>query len=131
MRIIAVALLMALAGCATMEQKPANLMGDWGGPHIGLVLEGGLGKVSYDCASGTIDKAIIPGPEGRFTVPGTHIEGQGGPVRVGQIFRSQPATFSGMVTGQQMTLRVVLEDGTALGPFALTENAEPQLTRCL
>ncbi len=131
MRLLAAGLALALAGCATMEQKPPNLMGDWGGPHAGITLEGGLGTVQFDCASGTIDKAIIPGPDGRFSVSGMYMEGQGGPIRVGQIFKSQRATYSGEIVGPQMTLRVTLEDGTVVGPFTLTENTPPQLTRCL
>jgi len=131
MRLLAAGLVLALAGCATMEQKLPNRMGDWGGPHAGVTLEGGLGQVQFDCASGTIDKAIIPGPDGRFSVSGMYMEGQGGPIRVGQIFKSQRATYSGEIVAQQMTLRVAREDGTVLGPFTLTENAQPQLTRCL
>jgi hypothetical protein len=30
-----------------------------------------------------------------------------------------------------MILSVALEDGTALGPFSLSEGTPPQLTRCL
>lgn len=120
-----------LAGCATMSQQPPNLTGQWGGRGIGLVLEGGLGRVEYDCASGTIDSAIIPGPDGRFTATGTHVPGQGGPVRVGQIFISHRATYSGEVQATQMTLRVAVENGTVLGPFTLVQGAEPQLLRCL
>jgi hypothetical protein len=131
MRQLAAGLILALTGCATMEQKPPNLMGDWGGPHAAVTLEGGLGQAQFDCASGTIDKAIIPGPDGRFTVTGMYMEGQSGPIRVGQIFKSQRATYTGEIAAQQMILRVALEDGTVLGPFTLTENAPPQLTRCL
>jgi len=122
--------LLALASCATV-QKPPNLSGRWGGQGIGLLLEGGLGQVQYDCASGTIDSAILPGAEGRFTAEGTHRAGQGGPVRVGQIFTSSRATYAGRVQGDQMELRVALEDGNVLGPFTLVEGAEPQIHRCL
>ena len=52
--------LFALAGCSTLGQGPTTLSGSWGGPGIGLVLEGGLGAVDYDCASGTIDQPIHP-----------------------------------------------------------------------
>ena len=130
MKLRGAVLMLTLAGCATV-QKPSNVMGDWGGPHAGITLEGGLGQTRFDCASGTIDKAIIPGPDGRFSVSGMYMEGQGGPIRVGQIFKSQRATYTGEIVGQQMTLRVALEDGTVLGPFTLTVNAEPQLARCL
>lgn len=130
MRLFAGAAALGLAACATLE-KPADVRGQWGGPHIGLSLDGGLGTVTYDCASGTIDDAVLPGPDGRFAVKGTHREGQSGPVRVGQIFTSQRATYTGQIAGTSMTLNVTLEDGSVLGPFTLTEGAPPQLTRCL
>jgi len=120
-----------LAGCATLSQQPPNLSGQWGGRGIGLVLEGGLGRVEYDCASGTIDSAVIPGPDGRFSATGTHVPGQGGPVRVGQIFVSHRATYAGEARDGRMTLRVAVENGTVLGPFTLVQGAEPQLLRCL
>jgi hypothetical protein len=130
MKVLAALAPLALAGCATLEQPP-DFRGAWGGPHIGLSLDTGLGTVEYDCASGTIDESVLPGPDGRFQVRGTHREGQGGPVRVGQIFRSQRATYTGQVVKDSMTLEVKLEDGTELGPFALARGAPPQITRCL
>ena len=54
-----------------------------------------------------------------------------GPVRVGQVFKSQPATYAGSVVKDVMTLTIKLEDGTVSGPLTLREGAQPQLTRCL
>lgn len=123
---------LALSGCAMMhDQNPPNLTGLWGGPHVGLILEGGLGTLEYDCASGTIDTAIYPDPEGRFSATGTHRPGQGGPVRVGQIFTSHRAQYRGTVTEDVMELTAVLENGEVIGPYTLTRGAEPQLMRCL
>ena len=62
---------------------------------------------------------------------GTYRAGQPGPVRVGQIFTAQEATYSGLVTKDQMTLSVTLADGTALGPFQLTYGVRGTLNRCL
>ena len=118
-----------LAGCAAIPQKPGFLSGPWGGPHVGLLLEGGIGTVEFDCAGGSIDTNLAA--SGTFTAAGTYRAGQGGPVRVGQIFTSQRATYSGSVTGDQMSLSVRLEDGTTLGPFTLTRGSPGQLTRCL
>lgn len=120
-----------LTGCATLHQKDPNLTGEWGGPHISLVLEGGIGRIEYDCASGTIDEAVIPRPDGRFIAEGTHRPGQGGPVRVGQIFTSHRAEYRGIVTGDVMRLSAILEDGTVIGPHTLTKGAQPHITRCL
>ncbi len=85
--------------------------------------------MEFDCASGTIDKTIPF--EGPFSVPGTYRTGQAGPIRVGQIFNSQRATYSGTATKTDMTLLVKLEDGTPLGPFALKQDVPGVINRCL
>jgi hypothetical protein len=117
--------------CASLEARPPYLLGTWGGPHIGISFEGGLANVEFDCASATIDGAVYPAKDGAFTGKGIFRAGTPGPVRVGQIFKSQPATFSGTVVKDVMTLSIKLEDGTAGGPFTLNAGAQPQLTRCL
>ena len=122
--------LVLVSGCATMDDKPDYLDGHWGGPHIAASFRG-LADIQFDCAAGSIDSLIYPAKDGTFEAKGTYREGSPGPVRVGQIFRSQPATYSGTVLENAMTLNVALEDGTALGPFTLTLGAPPQLTRCL
>jgi len=118
-----------LTGCTAFDQGPQSLKGSFGGPHIGVDLEGGLGMVQFDCASGTIDQAIISG--GPFSSPGTYRPGQAGPVRVGQIFTEKRATYAGVATKTDFTMTVTLEDGEVMGPFALTLGAPAQLTRCL
>lgn len=119
-----------LAACGTLPGEPVTLSGAWGGKHIGLVLEGAIGTIEYDCASGTIDEPIMA-QDGPFTARGTHRADQGGPIRVGQIFRNHRATYSGTVEKDRMTLNVAVEDGTKLGPFTLVRGAVPQITRCL
>jgi hypothetical protein len=125
-----VAALMLATGCASMDDKPDYLNGQWGGPHIAANFSG-LGNIQFDCAAGSIDSLVYPAKDGTFEAKGTYREGASGPVRVGQIFRSQRATYSGTVVENVMTLNVGLEDGTMLGPFTLTLGAPPQITRCL
>jgi hypothetical protein len=125
------ATLVLITGCATLDSEPAYLDGQWGGPHIAANFHGGLADIQFDCASGSIDALIYPAKDGTFQAKGTYREGSPGPVRVGQIFRSQPATYSGNVTEDVMTLNVALEDGTMVGPFTLALGAQPQVTRCL
>jgi hypothetical protein len=120
-----------LSGCGTLMEPPKHVTNQWGGPHISLLLEGGLGHIEYDCATGTIDSPLVPGRDGSFTAIGTHRPGSGGPVRVGQIFTSHRATYSGTLVKDQMTLTAQLEDGTVIGPFSLVRGAEGQLMRCL
>lgn len=121
--------LMLAAGCAALPQKPVFLSGQWGGQGIDMLIEGGIANVQFDCASGTVD-ANLPA-SGPFTAPGTYRPGQGGPVRVGQIFTSKRATYSGSVTDDQMTLAVRVEDGPTVGPLTLTRGAPGQINRCL
>jgi hypothetical protein len=127
---IAVASLLLSAGCTTTIEKPAYLVGTWGGPHAGIAFHV-TSDVQFDCASGSIDVPVYPAKDGSFLVKGTYREGSPGPVRVGQIFRSQTATYSGTALEGVMTLNVELEDGTALGPFNMMLGAPPQLNRCL
>ena len=130
-RVLLLAAAAGLSACAALPQPPTNLSGQWGGPHISLRLEGGLGTIEYDCASGTIDGPVSPAPDRHFTAIGTHRPGQGGPVRVGQIFTSVRVTYSGTVEKDRMTLSGRLEDGTLLGPFTLTRGSQGELLRCL
>lgn len=143
MRRISKFLLLGAAAAAPVSCDTAQVMGNhvvgmWGGPHAGLDLQGGLGDAEFDCAAGTIDDPLYPGPDGTFSLKGSYRAGAPGPVKVGQIFRSQGAVYSGRVSSgpgknspRVMTLQIALDDGTSLGPFNLTEGAPPQLTRCL
>ena len=112
-----------------MPQKDPFLFGLWGGPHVQLLFEGGIATASFDCAAGSIDVPVAG--EGPFSAAGSYRAGQPGPVRVGQVFTSQKATYSGSVTKGQMTLTVILDDQSVIGPFTLTKGAPGQLTRCL
>jgi hypothetical protein len=122
-------LALSLAGCAGIQPKSPFLTGLWGGPHVQLLLEGGVGTIDFDCAAGTIDVPLAAG--GSFSAAGSYRAGQPGPVRVGQVFSSQRATYFGEVSDKQMKLTVRLEDGMIVGPFTLIEGAPGQLTRCV
>jgi hypothetical protein len=129
---------MAPASCDTAQVDRNHVVGIWGGPHAGLDLQGGLGDAEFDCAAGTIDDPLYAGADGTFSLKGSYRAGAPGPVKVGQIFRSQGAVYSGRIasgpgknSARVMTLQIALDDGTSLGPFTLTEGAPPQLTRCL
>src|SRR5690242_16400342 len=130
--------ILLLSACATLEGKPQHVIGLWGGPHAGANFSGGLADLQFDCASGTIDDPIMITDVGPFSVKGTYRTGASGPIKVGQFFKSQDALFSGEIaraaakdSPRVMTLSVALDDGTALGPFTLTEGTPPQVTRCL
>jgi hypothetical protein len=136
-RLWLIAAMTSLGGCSTIGPDAGRIFGIWGGPHAGISFQGGLADVSFDCASGTIDDPVFPAQDGAFSAKGTYRTGAPGPVKVGEFFKSQSAIYSGHVTNSAakgsarvMTLSVALEDGTALGPFTLSEGTPPQLTRC-
>lgn len=130
-RWVVVTALFLSTGWSAAEAKPPYLAGAWGGPHVAVAFQGGMAEVQFDCASGSIDMLVYPAKDGSFMAKGVYHAGSPGPVRVGQIFVSQPATYSGSVVKHQMTLNVELEDGTLVGPFTLTEGMAPQISRCL
>lgn len=121
-----------LASCAMPDAVTPTrpLAGDWGGPHVALTLGDSRGRIEYDCAHGTLDAAVMPGPSGAFSVSGTHVREHGGPERIGDAPESAPARYDGTVSGDHMTLRVQ-SGATTLGPFALQRGAPAQLFKCL
>ena len=136
MRLLHVALLLgssALGGCTTSSVRSndgAPITGAWGGAHVGLTLTETNGTISYDCAHGGLGAPVVPDGAGSFDVVGVHVREHGGPIRVGEVPDSLPARYVGQVSGDRMTLRVVVGPDT-LGPFHLQLGVAPQLVRCL
>jgi hypothetical protein len=130
-RWVVVATLFLATSWSALEAKPPYLAGVWGGPHVAVAFQGGMAEVQFDCASGSIDMLVYPAKDGSFSAKGVYHAGSPGPVRVGQIFVSQQATYSGSAVKGQMVLSVELEDGSMVGPFNLVEGAAPQITRCV
>ncbi len=99
---------------------------------MSLVLTAEGGRLEYDCASGAILGRLTVDAGGNFTAHGTHSPGQGGPVREGDRPPMLPASYSGSVEGDRMTLfvRVPARD-IEIGPLTLRRGADPVLFRCL
>lgn len=125
------ALLLLVAGCASVPPAGVPLTGRWGGEHVGLDLAPSGGTLEYDCAAGRIDGPVLPRPDRTFQAAGTHTPGTGGPERAGVVRPSHAARYDGSVRGDRMTLRVRGENGVLLGPFTLRRGVEPVLMRCL
>lgn len=120
----------ALSACAAPGSLTGMpLTGSWGGEHIGLVLTPTGGTLEYDCAKGTIDEPVVVRQRG-FEAIGRHSPGTGGPERIGDAVRSDPARYHGTIRGDRMTLNIVTPRA-ALGPFTLEADRQPVLLRCL
>ena len=125
------AALLALTSCATMATD-RSIAGRWGGQHVGLEMGEASGRLDHDCAAGTIDGPVLLDAAGRFAATGAHTPGTGGPVQVGVAPPAHPATYSGSVRGDTMTLVIdVPAIGARIGPYTLRRGADPMLMRCL
>ncbi len=106
--------------------------GQWGGRHVGLVLDATGGNLEYDCASGRIEGPLSIDRLGRFSARGYHTPGEGGPARQGHPPPRLSAIYSGRISGGVMTLLVRMPSANlVIGPLSLRKSAEPIILRCL
>ena len=121
----------SFGGCAGSNCQ-ADLIGVWGGEHIGMVVSDSSAILDYDCAHGFIDEPLEPDDNGEFEVVGVHVFEHGGPIRVDETPDEHPALYKGQIEGKVMTLKVTLTDnGEEIGTFTLTLGAVPNVYKCL
>ena len=120
------------AGICNPVASTSDVTGPWGGEHIALLVKDTGSTIEYDCATGSIAGAIHPGNDGRFENTGIHIRGHGGPVRQDEIPDAHPASYSGRVQGNTMTLTVRETDsGAEVGTFKLERGVAARVFKCL
>ena len=106
--------------------------GQWGGTGINLIVGGDSSEIGYDCASGEITEKLKIDGSGNFRASGVHIRRRPGPEREDDPPARQPATYTGHVSGDTMSLKVVLSaDGTTIGNYQLERGKIGRLRRCL
>lgn len=110
---------------------PAPLIGSWGGEHIGLELQVGVGRVELDCAHGTIDEAIIPAADGTFAVRGTFMLERGGPITNTDVENIRPARYRGKISGEKMELTIIVDSADLSEAFTLVRDQFPRIVKCL
>jgi hypothetical protein len=114
---------------ATAQKMQRIPTGVWGGPHINLEVGERSAKIEYDCASGVIDGPLGVDAEGRFSLRGTHAMERGGPVREDEEPRRVPATYTGTIKGDTMTLTLKLSDPDE-ETFTLARGKRGELVKC-
>ena len=126
-------LLHLFPGAEVVAGKPRRLpKGVWGGEHMGLWVERSGARVEYDCGHGTIDQPLVLDRRGGFNLKGTHFQEHGGPVRIGEENKGQPARYTGSLSAQTLTITVTLVNTSqTIGTFHLQHNHEPHLVKCL
>ena len=104
--------------------------GDWGGSHISMNVSERSAKIEYDCATGEIPGPLTIDGEGKFHLRGTFTRERGGPVRADDTPRPEPATYSGTITGNRMTLTMKLSASDESESFTLEKGKEAELFKC-
>ena len=106
--------------------------GTWGGTHIALDVAATSAHLEFDCAHADIATAFTLDGNNAFDLTGTYVREHGGPIRPGTPPDSHPASFTGTVSRDRMTLTVRLTDsGDAMGTFALVHGSPGEVFKCL
>jgi hypothetical protein len=115
------------------HMDPASVTpGIWGGPHLSVEVTDKGARLNYDCAHGTIDHRLKTDRRGHFEASGLHYKERGGPVRRDDNQSGAPATYTGTINGQTMTLTVTLTNThEIIGTFTLTHGKRGRVTKCL
>jgi hypothetical protein len=122
-----VAMVSVLACSAATSARITEVSGTWGGDNAGMIVTDTDVHVHIGCTLGDAVGPIHPDANGRFEATGTY-NVDAYPVNRGI---THPATFSGQVVGQTMTLTVSLTDtARVLGPVTLIYGKEPQMGPC-
>ncbi len=113
------------------KSKQADLVGKWGGQHLAVSLSTNGASFEFDCAHGQFDKPLRPDRLGRFAVRGVYVEEHGGPIFEGEVPGLHPASYTGRIKGNRMTLRVKLLDTRQhVGTFIVTQGEPARVFKC-
>jgi hypothetical protein len=121
-----------LAVCAVIAQaQKMNRIarGVWGGQHISINVGATSAAIEYDCAKGVIDGPLVVDDDGHFNLRGTHIMERGGPIRADENPKGKPASYTGSIKGNTMTLTLKLADED-VETFTLEKGKRGELFKC-
>jgi hypothetical protein len=125
-RVVAVLFIISCAAATNMQRIAKGV---WGGQHIRIEVGTKSATIEYDCAHGVIEGPLTVDSQGRFNLRGTHTPERGGPIRAGEQERSQPATYTGSISGDKMTLTLKLA-GSEDETFTLQKGEQGELFKC-
>jgi hypothetical protein len=124
--IVLLAVCFAIAEAGNMQSIPT---GNWGGQHINMKVGAKSARIEYDCASGVIQGPLAVDADGNFKLRGTHRMMRGGPTRADETPNDRPATYTGSIKGNTMTLNLKIGDSDE-ETFMLEKGKEGELFRC-
>ena len=127
--VLIVGLLVLVSVTAETRKMQRIPIGNWGGQHINMNVTAKSAAIEYDCASGVIQGPLIVDGDGNFNLRGVHRMERGGPVRADEKPNEVPATYTGSIKGNTMTLNLKLSDSD-VETFTLEKGKEGELFRC-
>jgi hypothetical protein len=122
-------LLLAVSVFGKIQKMQRIAPGLWGGQHISINVGPKYAKIEYDCASGVIDGPLVVDATGHFNLRGTHRMERGGPVRANDNPPEHPATYTGTIKGNTMTLTLKIGDSDE-ETFTLEKGKPGELVKC-
>lgn len=126
---VIIGLLLLISVTAKIQKMQRIPTGVWGGQHINLVVGEKSATIEYDCASGVIQGPLVVDRDGNFNLRGIHRMERGGPVRADEKPNEIPATYTGSIKGNTMTLTLKLSDSDE-ETFTLEKGKEGELFKC-
>ena len=128
-RVLLVFLVFFISVTAKSQNMQRIPTGVWGGQHINIEVGEKSATIEYDCASGVINGPLVVDNNGNFKLRGTHRVERGGPIRADDDTKGQPATYTGSIKGNTMTLNLKIGDGET-ETFTLEKGKEGELVKC-
>ena len=127
--VLLVVFLVLISVTAQTQRMRYIARGLWGGQHISIDVGEKSATIEYDCASGVINGPLVVDSNGNFDLRGIHKMERGGPVRADDNSKGQPATYTGSIKGDTMTLTLKLE-GLDEETFTLEKGKPGELVKC-
>lgn len=108
-------------------------LGNWGGPHAGMIVSDSGAEIEYDCGAGRITAPMLLDGRGNFDLPGLYIrQGPGAVPPNDSLLPKYPARYTGHTDGRTMSLTMRVEnDSIPSQTFALAYGANPNVFKCL
>jgi len=127
--VLLASLLLLISVTAETRKMQRIPTGNWGGQHINIKVTSQSATIEYDCATGVIQGPLAVDRNGNFKLRGTHRMERGGPVRADETPRDLPATYTGSIRGNTMTLNLKVSDAE-VETFRLEKGKEGELFKC-
>jgi hypothetical protein len=128
-RVLLVVSVLLVSVTAKTQKMRRIATGVWGGEHINMKVGAKSATIEYDCATGVIAGPLVVDRSGHFSLRGTHKMERGGPVRLGDEPKPIPATYTGSIKGNTMTLTLKLA-GADDETFTLEKGKTGELFKC-